>query len=195
MRQGLALVAAVMLALSGSTVALAHEQRQVGKYTLEVGWHDEPAIEGIMNAVEVEVHETASGKGVEGLTRTLRVVVSYGGLAQTFEPTLRAVGGEPGSYLGDLIPTAPGDYTFRVVGTIEELKVDERFESGPGRFDPVRSPDALQFPDRVGSAGALAREIRALNDQLQFWRLVTVGAVAIALVATGVALTLVPGRR
>lgn len=188
------LACAALVRVGGSTNAAAHEERQVGKYTLEVGWRDEPAIEGIMNAVEVEVHETASGKGVQGLSRTLRLLVSYGGLTQTFEPTLRPVGAEAGSYLGDFIPTASGDYTFRVVGTIEDLKVDERFESGPSRFDPVRPPDTLQFPERVGSAGALAREVRALNDQVQAWRLVTVGALGLAL-AAGVALMLIRGRR
>lgn len=183
-----ALAGAVFLFAASATTAFAHEERQVGKYTLEVGWRDEPALEGVMNAVELDIHETATRKRVERLTRTLRVLVSFGGLSQTFEPTLRAVHGEAGAYLGDLIPTTTGDYTFRVVGTIEDLKVDERFESGPGRFDPVRAPDTLQFPDRIGGPGATARELRSLSDQIQVWRVVALVAATTALASTGLAI-------
>ena len=57
----------LLLALAGPEAA--HEQRQVGRYTLEVGWRDEPALEGALNAVQVEVRETATGSAIQGLSK------------------------------------------------------------------------------------------------------------------------------
>lgn len=180
MRRGLTALGTLVILLILAGAAHAHEQRQVGKYTLEVGWRDEPALEGALNAVQVEIRETATGKGIEGLTNTLRVLVSFGGSGQTFEPTLEATAGEPGTYTGAIIPTRIGDYIFRVTGTIDRLTFDERFESGPGRFGVVRSPSSLQFPDQIGSDPALARD---LADQT---RLVAYAALGVGLAALAV---------
>ena len=83
----------ILLALVsfGSSV-LGHEQRQVGAYTLAVGWRDEPALAGLLNAVEVQVRETATGKGVEELAKTLRLSVTFGGSRAAFTPDLRSLG-------------------------------------------------------------------------------------------------------
>lgn len=169
-------------------LALGHEQRQVGKYTLEVGWRDEPALEGMLNAVQVEVKETATGQGVEGSEKTLRVVVSFGGGIQTFEPVIEPVFGQAGTYAGAIIPTRSGDYLFRVTGKIGQQNVDERFESGPGRFDVVRSPSTLQFPDQAGTAGALGREQRATREIAEQTRLIAIGGLTLAIVSVALAL-------
>jgi len=169
-------------------LALGHEQRQVGAYTLEVGWRDEPALEGMLNAVQVEVRETATGHGVEGSEKTLRVLVSFGGGIQTFEPVIEPVFGQAGTYTGAIIPTRSGDYLFRVAGKINQQNVDERFESGPGRFDVVRSPSTLQFPDQAGTAGALGREQRATREIAEQTRLVALGGLTLSVVAVSLAL-------
>ena len=183
-----------MLVLSAALPAAAHEQRQVGKYTIEVGWRDEPALEGALNAVQVEVRETATGKGVEGLAKTLGVLVSFGGSTQTFEPALEPVFGEPGAYTGAIIPTRTGDYIFRVTGKIGEQSVDERFESGPGRFDVVRSPASLQFPDQTGSDAVLAREQRATREMAEQTRFLAIGGLALGISSLGLALLSLRGR-
>ena len=41
-------------------------------------------------------------------------------------------------------PTRAGDYSFRITGTIAGQAIDERFESGPGRFDEVQPLTAVQ---------------------------------------------------
>lgn len=188
MLRGLTALGTLLLLLALAGLAVAHEQRQVGKYTLEVGWRDEPALEGALNAVQVEVRETAIGTGVPGLTKTLRVLVSFGGSAQTFEPSLEARPTEPGTYTGAIIPTRTGDYVFRVTGKIEDQSVDERFESGPGRFDVVRSPSILQFPEQTGSEAALARELRVLRETIDQLRLIAIAGPAVGIVALTIAI-------
>lgn len=166
-------------------MAFGHEQRQVGAYTLEVGWRDEPALAGLLNAAEVEVRETASGHGIEGLAKTLTLSITFGGGRTAFTPDLRSVGqSDPGRYLADLIPTAPGDYVFRLQGRIGTQDINEAFESGPGRFDHVRSASTVAFPAHDVLDPAAARELRALQetaDQSRFIAIagLTLGAAAL----------------
>ena len=186
--RGLTALATLVLLLGVPLVVAAHEQHHVGPYTVEMGWRDEPALEGAVNAVYLEVQESASSKPVEGLAKTLRVQVSFGGGAQVFEPVLHPSAETPGAYVGDIIPTRAGDYIFHLTGTIGDLKVDERFETGPGRFDPVSSPTSLQFPDQLGSDANLAGDLQAVRDSDGVTRLIAIGAVLIGLASAGVVL-------
>lgn len=149
--------------------ALAHEGREVGEYAITFGWRVEPAYTGLFNGPEFSVtthgaeheeaeatpeagHEDTGGDdhhdeastAVEGLEETLQIEVSYGG--QTKLLRLRAVWGEPGNYTADLIPTQPGDYTFRIFGTIGDTEVDETFSSTDGEFSSVEPVEDIQFP-------------------------------------------------
>lgn len=183
-----------LMALAGP--ASAHERREVGTYTLVVGWNIEPALEGSPNGVLIRVNETTGGRAVSGVEQTLKLEVTYGGLRTAFTPALAPVRSAPGSYIAEIIPTRAGDYTFRFSGKIEDLVIDERFESGPGRFETVRVPDDLQYPDRDGSASALAREMRALDERVQLWRFAVLGAAGLAVTAAVLALAaLVRTRR
>lgn len=192
--RGLTALGSFLLLLALAGPAAAHEQRQVGRYTLEVGWRDEPALEGALNAVQVEVHETANGRAIPGLSKALRVAVSFGGVAQTFAPVLYERPSEPGTYFGDFIPTRTGDYIFRVTGRIGDLAVDERFESGPGRFDPVTAPASLQFPDQVGSIAGAARELHALREDIGQLRLLAIAGVLLGIGGLGLVSRRRPGR-
>jgi len=159
-----------------------------------MGWRDDPALEGVPNAVYLEVQEASTAKPVEGLARALRVQVSFGGGAQTFEPILYSLAGTPGAYAGDIIPTRSGDYIFHLSGAVASVKIDERFESGPGRFDPVTRPSNLQFPDQVGSDSDRARDIHALRDSESGTRLIAVSAVLVALAGVAIGLWLRQAR-
>ena len=44
----------------------AHEGREVGEYRFTVGWTEEPAYEGLKNAVDVRVTRSVEGQGHEG---------------------------------------------------------------------------------------------------------------------------------
>lgn len=153
-----------------------------------VGWSEEPALEGMSNAVSLRVTETASGRGVESIDQTLRVTVIFGAIENVYEPELRAVRGQAGAYTAAMIPTRAGDYIFRFKGRIEDLVVDESFESGPQRFDPIAAPDELQYPDRIGGTSALIDRIRSLEERLDLWRFAAIGAGGLALTSGVLAL-------
>ena len=53
---------------------------------------------------------------------------------------------DPGHYIAEFVPTAPGDYRVRFFGSIEGNAIDETFDSGPDTFDTVIPSDAIQFP-------------------------------------------------
>ena len=164
-------VAAALAVVVGSvgifaSPALAHETRSVGPYTFVVGWVTEPAIVGQANALFLGVSETASGMGVEGLAKTLTAQVIAGGGAATKSLGLSADADMPGQYTSDLVPTRAGDYTFRFTGTVGTTKIDEKFESGPNRFDPVTNGADLQFPDQVPPAGELAKQLADANTKV-----------------------------
>jgi hypothetical protein len=100
----------------------------------------------------------ADGTPVEGLQQSLKVEVTSGADKRTFD--LTTVFNQPGSYVARFIPTKSGAYSFRFFGTIEGSQIDERFESGPGRFDEVKATEDLQFPVQVPSNGQLAAEVQ-----------------------------------
>lgn len=181
LRRVFALLAIVaVLLIASSQPVLAHERREVGKYTFVVGWNEEPALEGLINAVFVRVTETGASRAIEGLESTLRVAVTFGGSVTTFEPALRTVRGAPGSYTANIVPTRSGDYTFRFTGKVESTEIDQRFESGPGRFDPITAQASLQFPEKVSSSFELSRQSRAAIDYAETTRTFFIGSLAIS---------------
>lgn len=159
------LIAAIALAIFAMQAAapgsaLAHERRNVGKYTLVVGWLTEPSIEGQPNGIDLRIMDTATSEPVEGAEKTLKATVAFGGNAPK-EFTLRARFGQKGAYTSDIIPTRSGAYLFEFAGAINGQNVSEKFESGPGRFNDVQSPANFQFPVAVQPASELQR---AAND-------------------------------
>ena len=82
--------------------------------------------------------------GVTGLEDTLQIEVLFGPASRVLN--LRAVRDEPGHYTADLIPMMPGDYTFRVFGTIEGMEIDETFSAADGQFSSIEPIEDIQFP-------------------------------------------------
>jgi hypothetical protein len=70
--------------------------------------------------------------------------VSFGGKTKTL--ALRAVWNDPGHYTADLIPTQPGDYSFTLTGTIDDVEVNETFSAADGEFSSVNPIADIQFP-------------------------------------------------
>ena len=166
--------------------AAAHERRTVGPYEFEVGWLNEPAFAGLINGLDLTVTDTRSNKPVEGLEQTLTVDLQTGGLAP-LPLTLTARFGTPGAYDGSFMPTAAGTYTFHIKGKIATLDVDEKFESGPGRFDDVESTTAIQYPTKVPVGDDLGKRLSDLQSGIDQTRLLSAAAVVISVVALGAA--------
>ena len=169
-----------------SNVALGHERRAVGPYTFVVGWINEPSYVNLLNSLDLTVTETNGGKAVEGLDKTLKAELTYGGLTTPQPLTLAARFGQPGKYSGYVVPTKTGDYTFHITGTVGTMNVDEKFQSGPGRFGSIESTDALQYPQKVVANSDLAARL----DQLQTLVIagIVIGGLALLASAAGLAM-------
>jgi hypothetical protein len=153
------LVAALAIPILIADPAVAHEDRDVGRLTLAVGFGIEPAYAGQQNSVQMFIHD-ANDRAVTDLGDTLQVEVRYGDQTMppmTMEPNFE-VGefGIPGDYRAFFFPTRPGDYTFHFTGTIKGQEIDESFTSSPSTFSSVQDASSVQFPAEDPSTGQLA---------------------------------------
>lgn len=178
--------------VSGGT-AVAHERRTVGPYQFVVGWLNEPAYVGLINSLDLRVTDTrvTPARAVEGLEKTLTVDLQTGGLS-ALPLTVTARFGAPGAYNGYAMPTATGTYVFHIKGKIESLDVDEKFESGPGRFGDIEPTTALQYPNKAPAADDLDRRLADLQSSIEQARLLAGIALAMAIILT---FRVVLGRR
>jgi hypothetical protein len=192
MRRSISLVAAMLIVVSSFAIyagaAAAHERRTIGPYQFVVGWLNEPAYVGLLNSLDLRVTDTrvTPAKNVEGLEKTLTVDLQSGGLSP-LPLTVTARFGAPGAYNGYVIPTATGTYTFHIKGKVEDRSVDEKFESGPGRFGDVEDTTALQYPNKVPGGEDLSRRLDDLQSGIDQTRILSAAAVVIGLVALGAA--------
>src|ERR687885_1035219 len=161
---GVLLALGALLPLAAPGAALAHERRNVGPYTFVVGFTGEPALVGQPNGIDLRISNTADGSPVTGADKTLKAAIAFGG-GQPKEFPLRAVFGRDGAYTADLIPTKAGSYIFTFTGTINGTPVNEKFESGPGRFDDVQDTAKLQFPDVVPAPAQMATTAQTAQQQ------------------------------
>ncbi len=181
------LVVVASFAIYGDTAA-AHERRTVGPYQFVVGWLTEPAYVGLMNSLDLRVTDTrvTPAKAVEGLEKTLSADVQTGGLAP-LKLTVTARFGTPGAYNGYALPTATGTYIFHIQGKVENLDVNEKFESGPGRFGDIEPTTGLQYPNKVPAADEIGERLGDLQSGIDQTRLLSAAAVVIGIVALGAA--------
>ena len=186
-----AMLVAVAALLALTQPAAAHERRNVGPYQVVVGFGSEPAFAGSTNGASIRITVTRTTKPVEGVEKTLSVEIAAGGLKPLALP-LRAVFGNPGLYQADFVPTKEGAYIFRFKGKIESLDVDEKFESGPGRFNDVEGVAKLQYPEQVPSGADLTKKLGDAQSTADQSRLLAVAGLALGIVAIG--LTLRPRR-
>jgi len=185
-----ALAALAVLAssqLATSSVAEAHERRTVGPYQLVVGFLNEPAFAGSVNAVDLRVTDTrvTPPKNVEGLENTLTVDIFQGGLSTPLSLKLRARFGTPGAYAADFVPTRPGAYRFVLRGKIEQTDLSEKdgtFESGPGRFGEAESTVPLQYPAKVPEGSDLTDRLDAIDRDIGSLRTIAIVALTLAIV-------------
>jgi hypothetical protein len=142
---------------------LAHVEIDVGdgQYVLEVGFRDEPAYLGQPNALALRVEQYATGgtEPVNDLAATLSAEVSKDGQVMT----LRLVPVGEGEYEAVFVPTATGDYTFRISGKISEATVDESVTSGPTTFNSVEPLSAIAFPQPLPDPARLQTAVADAN--------------------------------
>jgi hypothetical protein len=154
-----AAIAAALLAMALAGPAAAHEHREVGEYSITVGFIDEPVYTGQKSGLEFGVAHHDSEEPVEGLEETLQAEVTFEG--ETRDLPVSARFGEPGWYESVFFPTAAGAYTFRIFGTIDGVDVDESFTSGPDTFSEVSDVAGGQFPVVFPATSDVVRDAEA----------------------------------
>lgn len=178
------MVLAVIASLLGTpAIVAAHAEFDVGdgKYVMEIGFRDEPTYAGLPNAVYVHVEQYGTGgtTPVEGLASSLKAEVTAGG--QTTEFAL--VPTDAGSYEARFVPTALGDYTFRIFGTIDGAEVDQAVTSGPQTFNSAEPLSTVEFPVARPDAAQLQAEVQAAQDAVSLAR--TLGIAGLIVGALG----------
>jgi hypothetical protein len=162
--------AAALLALSAGP-AFGHTLQKAGAYNLLIGWHVEPTYVGQPNAVEVTITD-ATGQPVTDLgADDLKVVVSTAGQDSpelTFDPAfdLEEGNGTPGQYVADILPTAPGDYTFHVTGAVHGQAVDITVTSGDQTFDPAIGTSDVEFPVKLPSMTEVSTHLDRIDSRI-----------------------------
>lgn len=132
-----------------ATIHIPDPDTSVAMQVGEAG-QEQIGVTGLANSLVVEVTHLAADMSASGVARQM---------------ALSPLPGERGGYVAPFIPTVPGPYRFRFVGTIDGLPVDETFTSGPGTFDDVRSATEAQFPRPVPSAREIAGVATAAQQQ------------------------------
>lgn len=166
----LMMLLSISLFSAANQPAKAHEGRQVGPYTVELGWVVEPAYAGVYNGVEVHIsmgedehadETTDDHAEAEPIEADLQIEVSFGDAAKVLD--LELAGDEPNHYIAAIIPTRAGDYTFHLTGTIGETPVDEIFSSADGEFSSVEPIRDVLFPEPEASIEGLQNQISQLE--------------------------------
>ncbi len=158
------------LVILPATAALAHAEKEIGPYTVAIGFGTEPAYVGFPNSIEVIIHVTKTDAGVDTAADTLKAEVTFGSKSMdvTLEPNFdEDSGGSPGDYRGAFIPTEPGDYTFHIFGKIGSTDIDETVSSSPTTFSSAIDPQTIQFPTKVPSATELSAKLDRQTARVQ----------------------------
>jgi hypothetical protein len=128
--------------------SFAYERRTIssGKYDVVVGWDSDPAFVNQRNAAGIRISKAGTNPAVPvtGVEQTLQLQIRQG--SQTRQFPLRAVFGQPGYYLADIVPTRAGDYVWTFTGSIGTDQVNEAFDTADGKFDSVSASQAIEFP-------------------------------------------------
>jgi hypothetical protein len=191
-RRLVAVAAALVLSSLAAGVTSAHEQRDVNGYSVVVGFIDEPVYVGQKSGLEFFVNKDDTP--VEGLEQTLKAEVIKGDA--TRDLPLEARFGEKGAYESYFFPTAAGDYTFHIFGTIEGTQVDESFTSSPDGFSPVDELSGGQFPVQFPAEADLVANAQAGKDaSSQVTIAIVLGAAGLLAGLVGIGLALAARRR
>src|SRR5574338_511778 len=121
----LLLVLAVVL-VSGISSVFAHNTITVDKYSIEIGWRDEPPLVSQQNAITFEFtidEGNGVSSGVPNAFKDLTATITSG----SAEKQLDIISGDRvGQYYAKIIPTQVGPLTVELKGTLNGVNVNEQ---------------------------------------------------------------------
>ena len=150
----------------GVAAAQAHENRQVGGYTVTVGFRGEPAFEDVVNAVDIFVNRTSDGKAIsvrDGDVVDLSVEVQLREdddfdaailAAAPLQETPRQDFAASNRYNAWFKPTHDGAYAFHITGIISDASnpqagvqaIDETYVCGGGTQSATSAFNCVEDP-------------------------------------------------
>jgi hypothetical protein len=181
-----AAITAVLLALP-VTIALAHGSTTVGDYTIEIGFKNEPALQGELNGLDLLVRNTKTAKPVTGLENTLQAEVIFGSSKQKVK--IEPLEGQDGEYTAPLLPTRVGDYTWHITGKIENTPVDISMTSSPTTFASVEPRSSVSFPGREPDTTVLENDLLRARQTAVIGLVVGMVGALLSIVSLGLVLT------
>jgi hypothetical protein len=197
-RSCLLIALGLAIVLMAAAAVSPHERQVVGQYRLTIGWGDEPAFSGLKNAVEIDVSD-AAGAPVTDPEGSLAVEVSFGDERTSL--ALMPSGRQPGKFRAWLVPTRPGTYAFHITGKIKGQTIDASSTCSAKTFACVTDVSDVQFPARDPSTAQLADRlsrtlprVEGATDAAATARNVAFGAIAVAVLALAVTITLGPRK-
>lgn len=166
---GLGVVMALGLLVPSVAMANPHEPREVGPYTLTVGFRIEPAFEDVPNALDFLVTRTSDGKAISvsnGDVVNVEAEVQFrkeervdSRIIQTNQLAKpEQAFGADNRYNAWFKPTIDGAYGFRVRGEINDLSDPQ---AGPLFFDEV-------WVCGAGTQNPQGRSFGCVNDPQTF---------------------------
>jgi hypothetical protein len=180
----LALLTGIVAALLIVGPALAHTRIVKGDFAFVLGWLDEPPVANMKNAALIAITTASDNQPINSAEATLTAQIQYGG--KTRDLILRPLAGNPGTYIGDFIPTRRGTYTLKIGGTLNNQPIDLS-----GDIEEVGSTDSLAFPEPVNSD--LQKSIDDLRSTIATSQITGLAGLAVGLI--GLMLIVVLFRR
>jgi len=121
--------------------ASAHISKTFVNYIVEVGWNNEPAYTGLMNAAQVTVKNGNgdSAKPVINALKNMQISVKYGTVTKQLDFVPSST--EDGQYVAPILPTRVGSYSLVMKGSIEDQYIDTEIS-----LDDVANIDVVNFP-------------------------------------------------
>ncbi len=157
--------------LALAPVAAAHEAFTAGTYSIEIGWLFEPTYVGQPNAVQFTIHDKDDKPVTDLGASDISVVVSTAGTdspSLSFDPAFDLADGDGtfGEYDAAIVPTAPGDYTFHITGSIHGTKLDITGTSSADTFNSVVGSTDIEFPAKLPSMDEVSTHLDRIDSRI-----------------------------
>ena len=141
--------------------ASAHITKVFGDYLVSVGWQNEPAYSGLLNAPIVEVKKGSgdNAKPVINALANMQISIKYGSVTKQLDFVPDSI--VDGQYVSPLIPTKVGSYSIVMKGTIENQTIDTEIA-----LDDVAGIDTLNFPPSSSADTSNMGQVGTIISQL-----------------------------
>lgn len=160
---------AVLLFLTSTQPAFAHQIDSVGNYRIQIGWMHEPAISSETNGIELFVNQLDSSlpadkqlfnenTGIIGLSKDLKIELVY--KTQKISLPLFEDHNIRGKYYTLVDPTVSGYYQVNIFGRIHDTDVSKALH-----LPKVDDRSFIEFPERQNQNLYSGQQILELKIQ------------------------------